>query len=156
MATVERRSHPAHPLTAWELAQLKELRNMDGMSSTRVAEIIGCSAGYVRTLAPGRPGKIDNTLIREAFVRSGASATWVAQEIGWVALHGKWNRNRTKRWTWYCGDGSRVRRTLGLIDDVSYKTGRAYRARRTLVDAEHVAMIADAIGVAPWAVGCND
>lgn len=138
------------------IARIRELRYVDGLSCPAVGEMLGLSPHVVQKAAPGYPGKIDNAKLREAFERSGVSATWVAREIGWLALQGKWNPDRTKRWQWYSGDGSRVRRTLGLTDGTTIKQGRTFRYRQTRIDAESAARIAEVIGVAPWAVGCND
>ena len=138
MATVERARYQR--LTAREIARIKELRYMDGMTQEEIARQVGCALTTVRRHAPGRPGKIDNAKLRLAFLMSGCSAPFVARELDWKAGKDKW-------------DGSRVRRTLGLIEDVN---GRGKRSRRVMIDAEHAQLIAEAIGVAPWSVGCCD
>jgi hypothetical protein len=124
-----------------ELALVRELRYVDGLTCGAVAARIGRSDRYVQRLAPGRPGKIDNTLIREAFLRSGCSAHEVARDLDWYG-GGKL-------------DGTRVKQTLGLVETVGGH-GQRYRQYRRLIDAETASLIAEAIGVAPWEVGCRD
>lgn len=126
-------------MTALSVAQvelIRELRYMDGWTAPAVALVVGCSAVTVRHRAPGRPGKIDNTLLRKAFEGSGKSASEVARRMGWVHK-GK-------------ADVSRVRRTLGLAADIDRHGGRSFRR---MIDAETAALMAEAIGVMPWEVG---
>jgi hypothetical protein len=150
MATVEHRNQP---LTAAEVRQIRELRYMDGLTQMEVAQHVGCYITTVRKYAPGYPGKIDNTLLREAFLRSGLTGTEVARRIGWTCQMSKRSRDGAKLWRWDAPDGARVRKALGLVDDVN---GRGWRSRRTMIDAEAAALMAEAIGVAPWSVGCCD
>jgi hypothetical protein len=132
-------------MNAQQIERIRELRYMDGLSGPAVGAIVGYSPQHVRYLAPGRPGKIDNARLREAFRQSQRTATSVAWEIGW--------RCPDKRKTsGEKGDGSRLRRQLGLADDVD----RDGRRRRRVIDAEHAALISTAIGVAPWSIGYGD
>jgi hypothetical protein len=123
-----------------DTARIRELRYMDGLSCPQVAILMGCHEETVRRIAPGYPGKIDNTRLREAFLASGCTAHEVALQLGWYA--GK------------KPDGTTVKRTLGLVETIGGH--RRYRQYRCLIDAETAALIADAIGVAPWSVGCHD
>lgn len=121
-------------------AMIHELRDVDGLTSLEVALRVGLSAERVRQIAPGRPGKIDNTRLREAFLRSGKSANAVAKDLGWC--------------TGRKHDASRVRQALGItLTRASRGRGAQYR---TFVDAETLGRIAESIGVEPWEVGCND
>jgi DNA-binding transcriptional regulator YiaG len=134
-------------LNATEKARVRELRYMDGLSSPAVASLFGCSYETVRKIAPGWPGKIDNTRLRDAFIASGVDAAEVARRVGWVLLRG--GREDA--------DTSRVRRSLGLLLETGIsRTGKRSRFMRTRIDAENAALIAEAIGVAPWSVGCHD
>src|SRR4051812_28234305 len=94
---------------------IRELR-ADGYTATATAEIVGCSATTVKHYAPGRIGKVPVAPLREAFLASPLTAADVARELGW--------------WAGKDADVSRVRRTLGLLDDVN---GAGKRSRRTLV-----------------------
>lgn len=123
-----------------DTARIRELRYMDGMTCDDAALLMGCSPATIRMIAPGRPGKIDNTLLREAFLASGRTAYEVALRLGWYAGSKP--------------DGTTVKRTLGLVETIGGH--RRYRQYRCLIDAETAGLIADAIGVAPWSVGCND
>jgi transcriptional regulator with XRE-family HTH domain len=163
MATVETRRHRNRPMTPVEVRQIRKLRYQDGFSQAQIAAMVGCAVTTVRQYAPGlsktgiwKPGKIDNAPLREAFLTSGLSAGHVAKELGWLSLQSKLSADGSKRWQWWTGDVSRVRRALGLADDVSHRNGSVLRSRRTLIDAEVAGRIAEAVGVAPWSVGCND
>lgn len=123
-------------LTAREIARIRRLRYEDGLSGPQVAAIIGCSTSTVTNHASGRPGKVPVAPLREAFLRSGKTASQVARSMDW--------QSGSKP------DASRVLRVLGLRDDVKGATG--CRSRRVLVDAEIVMLIADAIGVGAWEV----
>lgn len=126
-------------LTADEIARIRELRYAHGLTIAETVAYVGRSPMTVQRVAPGRPGKVDNAALREAFLRSGRSAADVARAAGWTFESG----GRIKP------DSSRVRRTLGLIDDVS---AGGWRSRRKLIDAETAEILADAVGVAPWTV----
>lgn len=120
--------------------RIRELRYMDGRSCEVVACEVGLVARTVQRIAPGRPGKIDNTLLREAFLRSGKSASAVARDLGWYS--GRYP------------EASRVRKTLGIT--LTYGGARRKAQYRTFVDADTVERIAESIGVERWKVGCND
>lgn len=126
-------------------ALVRRLRYHDGMTGAQVAAILGCSPSTAVQYAPGRPGKIDNASLREAFLRSGMTAADVARSIGWLYAH---RSSRPLQ-----ADGARVRKVLGLEDTVSRTRGRTYRSRRIMIDAETAGLIADAIGVGPWEIG---
>lgn len=126
-------------LTADEIARIRDLRYAHGLTIAETVAYVGRSPLTVQRVAPGRPGKVDNAALREAFLRSGRSAADVARAAGWTFESG----GRIN------ADTSRVRRALGLIDDV---TAGGRRSRRTLIDAETAEILADAIGVAPWTV----
>ena len=127
--------------------RIRYLRYVEGLSSVQVAALAGMSPAAVRGVAPGRVGKIDNAKLREAFERSGLSAGDVARSIGWT-----YERASGPKAGATCADDTRVRRALGLQDDVAH----GCRGRRVLIDAETAALIAEAIGVAPWSVGCDE
>jgi hypothetical protein len=128
----------SRPLTEWQVARIKRMR-ADGLPSPEVAAVVGCSDSTVRKHAPGYPGKVPNDRLREAFLASRRSAADVARALGWESGNG--------------ADTGRVRRTLGLLDDIS-RTGA--RHRRRLIDWETGSLIAEAIGVMPWEVLDDD
>jgi hypothetical protein len=133
--------------TPEEQAAIRELRYMDGLSMPRVSEITGRDRSTIQRHAPGWPGKIDNTPLRDAFLASGLEAVEVALRCGWII---------EKDGGTY-GDCSRVRRSLGLQQESGRSlAGKYCRYMRTRIDAENAALIAEAIGVAPWSVGCHD
>jgi hypothetical protein len=116
--------------------EILTLRHQDGLSARRVAVMLGISQWTVLRYAPGRPGKVPVAPLREAFLASPLTAAHVARQLGW------WDHKGS-------GDATRVKHTLGLLDDVN---GHGIRSRRTMVDAETVMQMAEAIGVSPWAV----
>lgn len=122
-------------LSAETVGRIRELRYEDGLTADRTAAAVGVSVGSVQRYAPGRPGKVDNAKLREAFVVSGRSAQDVARGMDWRAGAS--------------ADGSRVSRALGLLPDLSC-LGR--RSVRRMVDAETAALLAEAVGVQPWEV----
>lgn len=124
------------PLGQEQVGQIRELRYGDGLSCPATAVVVGVHKKTVEKYAPGRPGKIDNMKLREAFVRSEWSAYEIARRMGWC--YG------------VRGDGSRVKRTLGLQADIAGNGRISWRAK---VDAETAARMAEAIGVMPWEVG---
>lgn len=123
-------------LTTRDIAEIRELRYRDGLTQEETAKQVGRDKVTVWRYAPGRPGKIPNAPLREAFLASGLSASEVARRVGWSK----------DGWV----DASRVRRTLGLTDDRGVK---GYRSRRAMIAAETAANLAEAIGVMPWEVG---
>lgn len=125
-------------MTTTDVARIRELRYMDGLSGPAVAKIVGCSTSTVRKYAPGQPGKVPNDKLRAAFVASGLSASEVARRVGWWAGS---------------ADGARVKRALGLLPTTN---GRGRRQIRRLIDAEMAGMLAEAIGVEPWEVMPDD
>lgn len=127
-------------LTTRDVARIRELRYGDGLSSLVVAGMVGCSDRTIRKYAPGSPGRVPNDKLRAAFEASGLAAADVARRLGWDSGHGP--------------DTSRVRRKLGLRTESSGKKGTRYRSRN--IDAETVALMAEAIGVAPWEVMPDD
>jgi hypothetical protein len=127
-----------------ERKQIRELRYLDGLSCGQVFALTGRNETTVRKIAPGWPGKIDNTRLREAFLASGLTAGEVARRVGWYCSHGSRGVRR---------DHSRVKRTLGVTRS---SNGHGRSNLRRLIDAETAALLAEAIGVAPWEVGCLD
>lgn len=83
---------------------------------------------------------VDNAPLRDAFVASRLSAGAIARELGWFYSRGGGLH----------ADTARVKRTLGLLDDVSRAGHRTTRRR---VDIETVGRIADAMGLGRWEVG---
>lgn len=132
-------------LTTRDVARIRELRYRDGLTQVEVARRIGCCYKTVAVYAPGVPWRVDNAKLRAAFERSGRTASEVARHMGWWCANGSGSG-----WA----DVSRVRRTLGLLHDVSSRTGR--RSTRQLIDAETAALMAEAIGVMPWEVMPGD
>ena len=124
-------------LTTRDVSRIRELRYEDGLTLAATAEAVGCSEFPVWRYAPGRPGKIANTALREAFLASGKTAADVARRLGWDSGNG--------------ADTSRVRRKLGLLPERSGSNGRKSFTRH--IDAETAALMAEAIGVMPWEVG---
>lgn len=118
------------------LDRIRSLRYDDGYSIPVTARMLGVSEGTVKRCAPGRPGKVDNRALREAFLASGLDAVVVARRLEWT------------RGDSLAADGSRVRRALGLKWEVS----RGSRTYRRWLDAETAEKVAHAIGVAPWEV----
>lgn len=83
-----------------------------------------------------RSTDIDVTALREAFLRSGLSASEVCRWLEWRRPDGG-------------PDTSRLRRALGLLPATSH--GQTKVAHRIGVD--RAALIADALSVDPWEVG---
>lgn len=129
----------SHRLTELQVARIKRMR-ADGHKLEEIAEAVGCHPQTAGKHAPGPVGKVRNDRLREAFLESGRSAPDVARALGWEGSRG-------------AADGSRVKRTLGLLPDIS-RTGA--RNRRRLIDWETGSLIAEAIGVGPWEVLDDD
>lgn len=127
-------------LSAEEIQEIRELRYGDGLTREATAALVGRSPWTVGRYAPGRPGKVDNAALREAFERSGLTVAEVARRMNWWWVRNDGHLN---------ADGSRVKRTLGLLDDLN----RCGRSRRRLIDAETAGLLAEAIGVMSWEVG---
>ena len=93
--------------------------------------------------------RIENALLREAFLRaqvaSGLTAYEVARRVGW------WAKRRDPKTPQ--ADASRVMRALGLRDDVTTHHGRKYCSRRQTVGYETALSLADAIGIDPVEIG---
>lgn len=121
-------------ITPAQAKLIRELRD-EGYTINSVAARVGVGATTVRKIAPGRPGKVPVAPLRDAFLGSRLNASVVARRLGWQDRRGR-------------ADGSRVKRTLGIRPDSTHRAGSV----RTWVDAETVRMIAEAIGVSPWAV----
>jgi hypothetical protein len=128
------------PLTELEQRRVLRMRE-DGHTIAATARMTGFSAYAVAKVKSGYIGKVPNDRLRAAFLESGVSAPDVARSLGW----------RSGR---HDADGARVRRTLGINDDICSRTGN--RARRRLIDWETASLIAEAIGVAPWSVLDDD
>lgn len=133
------------PLSPQTIASIRELRYTDGLTIMQTAQLVGCGHISVKRYAPGRPGKVPNDKLRATFEQSGVSAHEIALRLGWTCAPG---RSPTKRVT-PGGDGSRVKRTLGLLPDVN---GGGRRSTRTMIDAETAGLIAEALGLAAWEV----
>lgn len=129
-------------MDAGEIRIIKRLRYDFGYTLDQTAELVGRNRDTVRRVAPGRPGKIDNTLMREAFLASGVSASELARRLGWG-----WDKDDS----YWAPDISRVRRTLGINQD----TGNGYRSYRTDVDASVVVQMCEALGIPPEEVGAR-
>lgn len=138
-------------LTTLDLKRMRSLRYEDGLSAAATAAIIGCGVSAVYRYAPGRPGKVPNDKLREAFERSGITAAEVARRMGWVHAS-TWQRaDGTK-----CpdvSDSSRVKRALGIMSDIN---GRGVRSIRNLIDAETAGLMAEALGLMAWEVLPDD
>ena len=132
---------PGVKVSAREVARIRRLRYEDGLTAAETAKRVGRHRNTVRRIAPGRMGKVPVAPVREVFERSGRSASDVARELGWTA-----GRKASGAPQW---DGSRVRRTLGLMPDTRYK----WKGYRREIDAETAGLIAEACGAAPWEVG---
>lgn len=97
----------------------------------------------VRNHAPGRPGAIDNSRLREAYLDAVATGRArpvdVARAMGWEG-GGK-------------PDTGRARRALGITPHTSTFRGRRSRSLQASVDAGVAARLAHAIGLDPREVG---
>lgn len=129
-------------MTTEDIDRIRGLRYGDGLTSAQTAAIIGRCVSTVERHAPGRPGKIDNSLLRMAFIASGRSAVGVARSLDWTYSRGPGRVDRGY-------DGARVKRTLGIMPSIA---GHGGRQLRKLIDAETAGLIAEAIGVAPWEI----
>lgn len=109
-------------------ALVRELR-ADGLSQEEIARIAGVTLSSIRRMCPGSVGKVPVAPLREAFEASPYSTTHVARSVGW------WRKNGT------VPDTARVRRML---------------FHQVTADAEIVGLMAEAIGIAPWAVLPDD
>jgi hypothetical protein len=119
--------------------RIRDLRYVDGMTCQGVAMLMGIHPTRVRQVAPGRPGKIDNTLLCEAFQRSGRTATSVARELGWGPANNP--------------DGGQVNKTLGLTMTGGGGHKMQYRQYRRMIDAGTAGRIADVLGIGRWEIG---
>lgn len=126
------------PMTDEEIALIRELRAA-GHTQSDIARITGFSHNSVCRLVPGWVGKVPVAPLRQAFLDSPVTAADIARDLGWWDSRGD-------------ADSARVKRTLGLVPD--RKNG--HQSRRRLVDAETVQLIAEAIGISPFAVLPDD
>lgn len=148
MSTVGRDwTSTSRKLTQDDVRRIVSLRYRKGLSGPAVAEMFGICPSTVRNYAPGRIGKIDNAKLREAFEASGMTAGDVARALGWTYVRTTGPKEGRR-----VADCTRIRRALGLQDDIAH----GCRGRRVLIDAETAGLIAEAIGVAPWSVGCDE
>lgn len=81
--------------------------------------------------------RVPNALLREAFLRSGRTPRDLAKDLDWP-------NGRSY-------DASRVKRTLGLAEDISGSNGR-HSTRRT-VNVQLAVRMAEALGLDPWEIG---
>lgn len=79
---------------------------------------------------------VPNEPLREAFIRSRRTAYSIARDLDWPNGKGY--------------DSSRVRRTLGLVDEVN---GIGKRSTRQTVDERLALQVGDALGLDPWEIG---
>ena len=87
-----------------------------------------------------RDGRVGNTELREAFLRSQLPAKRVASEVGLL--------RRCNGLT--CGDGTRLNRALGIK---AYKGGKGYTHRLHTVDYGLAVRLADVLGLDPVEAG---
>jgi hypothetical protein len=130
-------------LSPQTVKRIRELRYMDGLTAPATAALVGCSRCAVYRHAPGLPGRVPNGPAREVFLASGKSAASVAAEVGWMSKQAC--RNGTFK---IAGDGSRLRRSLGITPDINKGT----LTKRRLLDAEIAGLIAEACGQPAWSV----
>jgi len=131
-------------LTPHEKALIIDLRKYEGYLLREVSELTGFSQNTISKLCPvGKVFKADNTKLREKFLESGYSVSYVASKIGWYQRG--------------FPDTSRVRRTLGINDDTSSVTMGGKRkkitSKRKMIDKETALLIAEAIGIDTSEVG---
>lgn len=126
-----------------DVAAIRELRYIDGLTLWQVSARTGLSPQVIQYHAPGRPGKIDNASIRDAFVASTVTPTTIARALGWTFV----DRSGCSK-----PDVTRLKRTLGIVDTVGGHHGQ-YRQRRRMIDAETAGLIAEALGLQRWEVG---
>jgi hypothetical protein len=110
----------------------------------RVAEAAGCPPPERARSTPHRQDWVPVAPLREAFLRSGVTATEVARVFGWLR-----SRKGRRGHRYVVADSTRVLRTLGLAS--YWSKGGVYV--RTYVGEERAAELARAIGVAPHEVG---
>jgi hypothetical protein len=93
---------------------------------------------------------IDLKPLQELVAESGVSHTELARRLGWM-------RMKRTRWggTYITGDGSRVARTLGLVDQQpgGRRVHRPGRCRNRRIGVEQAQRIADALDLDPVDVG---
>ena len=82
--------------------------------------------------------RVPNDQIREAFLRSGLSASEVAIRCGWYI-----GGNQTE------GDSTKVRRALGIAPSISVTKYDRYRRTQMTVSEADAVLILRAIDVAP-------
>jgi hypothetical protein len=133
----------AKNLDAGEIRIIKRLRYDFGYTREATAELVGRSVHTVGRVAPGRPGKIDNTLMRDAFLASGASAPDLARRLGW---------GYEKDQAYWAPDSSRVKRILGINPD---SNGNGDRYFRKDMDADIAVRMCEALGIPPEDVGAR-
>jgi transcriptional regulator with XRE-family HTH domain len=126
-----------------EIWIIRRLRYEFGYSGAHVAELVGRSVGTVLQYAPGRPGKIDNDKLREAFLESGVSAPDLARRLGW---------GYDKDDSYWAPDSSRVKRWLGINPDIN---GEGIRTVREQIDAAIAVEMCEALGIPPEDVGAR-
>src|SRR5690348_15875204 len=90
--------------------------------------------------AKWRRAEVEVTLLREAFLASGKSASSVATAMGWTRL----KRNGNGHGPYVGGDSQRIRRALGLAE---CNQSHGYRGRRERCSYEMAVRLAEAIGV---------
>ncbi len=94
---------------------------------------------------PATVERVDVALLREAFLASGRSAGDVALAAGMTY------RRKGRRPV--AGNGSDLRRALGLAADCRHHGARPYRSTRTTIPVDTALRIADALGLDPVDIG---
>ena len=94
--------------------------------------------------------EVDLTLLREAFLRSGRTASEVARALDWTRRSYSRNAAGHRRGPYVVPDGCRVKRALGLkLENQGHGYPTKYRERCSY---EMAVRLAHAIGVDPWEV----
>ena len=91
--------------------------------------------------------KIPNDKIRAIFEASPMSAADVARGMGWECSNNIGRSRMRGTPGTKIADSSRVKRTLGLVPDVS---GRGHRTIRELIDPNTAGRLAEAMGHGQW------
>ncbi|HXQ33174.1 MAG TPA: hypothetical protein VN843_04050 [Anaerolineales bacterium] len=122
-------------VTPKQISKIQKLRYEQGLTAKEIADRVGLTDRTITKYAP--LGRVNNAPLRSAFLKSDRTAADVARYLGWYDYNGR-------------ADGHRVKRALGLVEDISKQGYRSIRKS----NYRHLALqLAKAIGVDPWELG---